>query len=81
MPKVCEVKDVPVGGVYRQYDPQTKQPHGPELTVLSKGVHNGTGYSLSQITGGSGIRDMHFQYRPPVYWLNDDAAPAGQDNQ
>jgi hypothetical protein len=79
MPKVCQVKDVPVGGVYRQYNPERKEPNGPELTVLCTGVRNGIGYSDSVVAGGGKVRDWHFQHRPPVLWLNDVAILLTQD--
>jgi hypothetical protein len=74
MPRVCDVSEVPVGGVYRDYDEQKQEPTGPEVTCLSKGVHNGIGYNVIQRTpDGREIRDMHFKYRPRVWWINDDA--------
>jgi hypothetical protein len=71
MPKICDVKDVPVGGIYRSYDAKTRQPKGPELTVLSKGTENGIGFNNSRIKGGPEIRDFHFEHREQVVWLND----------
>ena len=40
MPKVCDVKDIPIGGVYRSFDPHKNEPNGPEVTVISQGVQN-----------------------------------------
>jgi restriction system protein len=72
MPKICDVKDVPVGGVYRDYDPDTKEPTGREVTCLSKGTQNGIGYNLiHRLIDGAEIRDMHFTFRNPVLWIND----------
>ena len=72
MPKICDVKDVPVGGVYRQYDPDKKEPTGPEVTCLSKGVQNGIGYNLThRLVDGAEIREFHFRHRNPVLWIDD----------
>jgi restriction system protein len=66
-----------VGGVYRSYDPNKKEPDGPEVTVISKGVTNGVGYNVvHRRADGAEIRDMHFTYRNPVVWINDN--PEGE---
>src|ERR1044072_3019230 len=77
MPKVVDVNDVPVGGIYRSYDPQKQEPDGPEVTVISKGVENGIGFNvIHQRADGVEIRDMHFRFRNPVIWLHD--TPEGE---
>ncbi len=77
MPKVVDVKDVPIGGIYRDYDPRKKEPDGPEVQVISKRQQNGIGYNvIHRREDGVEIRDMHFQFRNPVIWLND--TPEGQ---
>lgn len=77
MPKVCDVKEVPVGGIYRDFDPQKQETRGPELIVLSKGTVNGIGFNVIQRRlDGTEIRDMHFSMRNPVLWIND--APLGE---
>ena len=77
MPQICDVKIVPVGGVYRSYDPQKNEADGPEVTVISKGVQNGVGYNVvHRRPDGAEIRDMHFTFRNPVVWIND--TPEGE---
>lgn len=77
MPKICDVKDVPVGGVYRDYDPSKKEPLGAEVICISKGVHNGIGYNvIHRRVDGMEIRDMHFKFRNSVMWIND--TPEGE---
>jgi hypothetical protein len=70
MSRIVNVQEVPVGGVYRVYNAQSKELQGPELTVLEKGVKNGTGFNLSALPGGQRVQDFHFKYRNPVMWLN-----------
>jgi hypothetical protein len=76
MPRVCNVADVPVGGIYQEYDERAQKPTGPTLTCLAKGVSPGTGmgYNVIARIKGKEIHDHHMKFRSPVYWINDEAA-------